>query len=163
ATFWMIRKANTWKRIRFKTFLTKLNLETFDCVLLDIPGYVASGPVKAVVEKANYNSADNTIDFECLVPVRAGEMTQYPWFWPAAQELAFPGDDAQPTTKQLPIGYTGVIGTPGQPLNFRGQYENGDVYAVNDAVLFNGESYCCIQRSQGNLPNNSTFWKLISL
>jgi len=163
ATFWMIRKANTWKRIRFKTYLTKLNLETFDTVLLDLPAYVASGPIKAMVEKANYNSADNTIDFECLVPVRAGEMTQYPWFWPAAQELEFVGDDAQPTSKQLPIGYTGVIGVAGKSLLFRGQYDNATAYAVNDAVLLNGESYCCIQRTTGNLPNNTVYWKLISL
>ena len=76
ATFWLIRLSNTWKRIRFRTFLNKLNLETFDTVLFDDrvngvgKGYVASGPVKAIVEKATYNSAENYIDFECLAPVR---------------------------------------------------------------------------------------------
>ena len=42
-----------------------------------------------IVEKADYNSADNCIDFECATPVTAGETAQYPFFWPA--EL--PSDD----------------------------------------------------------------------
>ena len=85
ATFWLIRKSNTWKRIKFKTFLNKLNLETFDAVTLDFDQpYVANGPVLAIVEKANYNSAENCVDFECLVPVVAGTMEKYPFFWPAA-------------------------------------------------------------------------------
>ena len=85
ATFWLIRKSNTWKRIKFKTFLNKLNLETFDAVTLDFDQpYVANGPVLAIVEKANYNSADNCVDFECLVPVAGGTMEKYHFFWPAA-------------------------------------------------------------------------------
>ncbi len=84
-TFWLIRKATTWKRIKFKTFLNKLNLETFDAVTLDFgQPYVANGPVLAIVEKANYNSAENCVDFECLLPVAAGTMEKYPFFWPAA-------------------------------------------------------------------------------
>jgi hypothetical protein len=35
ATFWLIRLSNTWKRVKFRTFLNKLNLETFDTVLFD--------------------------------------------------------------------------------------------------------------------------------
>ena len=79
ATFWLIRKSNTWKRIKFKTFLNKLNLETFDAVTLDFAShYVANGPVLAVVEKANYNSADNCVDFECLVPGAGGHDGEVP-------------------------------------------------------------------------------------
>ena len=59
ATFWLIRKSNTWKRVRFTTPLHKLNLETFDTVLLSFSHpYVASGPVKAIVESARYDSAE---------------------------------------------------------------------------------------------------------
>ena len=36
-----------------------------------------------IVEKADYNSADNYIDFECAVPVKIGKMTQDPFYWPA--------------------------------------------------------------------------------
>ena len=98
ATFWLIRKSNTWKRIKFKTFLNKLNLETFDAVTLafDSP-YVANGHVLAVVEKANYNSADNCVDFECLVPVTAGRMGKYRFFWPAA----LPSTDTWPPVNEI--------------------------------------------------------------
>ena len=77
ATFWLIRLSNTWKRIKFRTFLNKLNLETFDTVLFDDrvngvgKGYIASAADEVIVEKAIYNSADNYIDFECL-DARAG-------------------------------------------------------------------------------------------
>jgi hypothetical protein len=51
ATFWLIRKANTWKKISFKTYLQKLELETFDTVTLDFgtQDYVSTSPVKAIV------------------------------------------------------------------------------------------------------------------
>jgi len=89
ATFWLIRKSNTWKRIKFSTFLHKLNLETFDCVTLNFSHpYVATGSVKALVEKASYNSDTNQIDFECLVPIKAGQMTKYNWFWPAGLPIS---------------------------------------------------------------------------
>jgi hypothetical protein len=124
ATFWLIRKSNTWKKIKFTAFLNKLHLETFDCVLLDFAGkYVANGPVKAIVEKANYNSADNCVDFECLVPVRAGEMEQSPFFWPAnlspdetwPPQAAIASGDAggggigAEATGTLPVGYVGSV------------------------------------------------------
>lgn len=122
ATFWLIRKANSWKKIRFTTFLQKLNLETFDCVDLQMgtKGYVATGDVKAIVNEAKFNSADNTINFECWVPVRAGEMEQYQFAWPAtiATSYTYPpqedidagnaGGDGigQNATGELPIGFT---------------------------------------------------------
>ena len=104
ATFWLIRKSNTWKRIKFKTFLNKLNLETFDAVTLDFASpYVANGPVLAIVEKANYNSADNCVDFECLVPVLAGTMEKYHFYWPAA----LPQTDTWPPANEIAAGHAG--------------------------------------------------------
>ena len=147
ATFWLIRKSHTWKRIKFQTFLEKLNLETFDCVNLDFAGgYVASGAVKALVEKANYNSADNTVDFECLVPVKAGTMSLYPFFWPANLEASAtwpPSEDAlnndcggggigMGATGTLPVGITegigpgGVVWVGGPNVVFRPQSDWGD-------------------------------------
>ena len=32
ATFWLNRLSNAWKRLKFRTYLHKLNLEAFDCV-----------------------------------------------------------------------------------------------------------------------------------
>ncbi len=142
ATFWLIRKSNTWKKIQFKTFLNALNLETFDTVTLDLPAYVASGDVKAVVEKANYNSDDKTIDFECWVPVKAGTMEKYQFAWPASLTVSdtFPTPADSPggggiganATGDLPIGYTDGIGTGGTVfvggpnVVFRGRADWGD-------------------------------------
>jgi len=107
ATFWLIRKSNTWKRIKFTTPLHKLNLETFDAVTLDFDQpYVANGPITAIVESARYNSATNAIDFECLVPVVAGTMTKYPYFWPAA----LPASTPWPPQSDINAGYAGAGG-----------------------------------------------------
>jgi len=147
ATFWLIRKSHTWKRLKFKTFLNKLNLETFDCVNLDFAGgYVATGAVKAVVNKASYNSTDNTVDFECTVPVRAGTMTTFDFYWPAALPVSRtwpPSEDivsgdagggglGAGATGNLPIGDTTGIETGdtvfvgGPNVVFRGQSDRGD-------------------------------------
>ena len=84
ATFWLIRLSSAWKRVKFRTYLHKLPFEAFDCLTLNATGYVASGPVKMVVEKADYNSAENCIDFECATPVRGGTLVQDSFYWPAA-------------------------------------------------------------------------------
>jgi len=147
ATFWLIRKSNTWKRIKFKTFLNKLNLETFDAVTLDFASrYVANGPVLAIIEKANYNSADNCVDFECLVPVLAGTMQKYRFFWPAAlpqtdtwppaneisADCAGGGGIGAGATGSLPVGDTStipassIIFVGGPNVVFRAQSDWGD-------------------------------------
>jgi hypothetical protein len=110
ATFWLIRKSNTWKRIKFKTFLNMLRLETFDTVLLDFNRtFVADNDVKAIVEQAVYDSESNSIDFECLVPVKAGQMSPYKFFWPAAAEGTFPLPDDFPGGDNVGEGATGDL------------------------------------------------------
>ena len=149
ATFWLVRKSNTWKKVRFKTYLPMLNLETFDTVTLDFGSqdYVSTGPVKAIVEEAVYNSNDRTIDFLCLTPVRSGEMTEYQFFWPAAistsatfptaaeREAGFAGGDGigAGATGELPIGFTnledwgnGVVWVGGPNVVFSGHADYGD-------------------------------------
>jgi hypothetical protein len=82
ARFRLNRMSNTWKRVKFTTPLNKLNLETFDAVTLDFQQpYVASTPVLALVETARYDSANNCIHFECLVPVLAGTDVECAFFW----------------------------------------------------------------------------------
>jgi hypothetical protein len=103
ATFWLIRYSMIWKRIRFRAFLNKLNLETFDCVTFDVPGAVASAAVPVLVQKAAYNSAENSIDFECECPVNAGAMVQFPYYWPSAL----------PTTTTWPPSVTETVGFGG--------------------------------------------------
>ena len=181
ATFWLIRKANTWKRISFKTYLNKLNLETFDCVNLQLPGYVASGDIKAIVNKAAYDSVENCISFECETPVKSGTMEKYKFYWPHSLTVT----DTFPTPEEiangnagsgnvvtdgvhgdLPIGYTGVIGIAGQKINWRGEFDVNTAYHVNDAVLYNaalgGGSYVAMTTTKGNFPPNKAYWILIS-
>jgi len=149
ATFWLIRKSNTWKKVRFRTFLQMLNLETFDTVTLDFgsQGYVSNGSVKAIVQEANYNSDTQSIDFVCKTPIRSGEMTEYEFFWPAtiAVTETFPteaeqaagnaGGDGIGSTASgaLPIGFVdlsdwgeGVVVVGGPNVVFRGHADYGD-------------------------------------
>jgi hypothetical protein len=133
ATFWLVRKSNTWKRIRFTTPLHKLKLETFDCVTLSFSrNYVSNEAVKAVIESATYNSDKNAIDFVCLVPVTAGTMALNPYYWPAAcvnrwpsqsditQGYAGAGGLGASASGRLPVGNTAGIPT-GSAIYIGGQ------------------------------------------
>jgi len=148
ATFWLIRKSNTWKKVSFSTYLTMLNLETFDTATLDFnQTYVASGAIKSIVEEANYNSESQKIDFVCLTPIKSGELVEYQFFWPsqvsvtekfptAEEEAAgYAGGDGigAGATGDLPIGFTdledwgsGVVWVGGPNIVFRGQADHGD-------------------------------------
>lgn len=148
ATFWLIRLSNTWKKIKFQTFLNKLNLETFDTVDLQLgdEGYVASTSVKAVVEQASYNSNDHSVDFTCLVPVKAGTREKYRFFWPKSLTVTdtFPTPEeiaagnaggagiGANATGELPIGYTdgietgGTVFVGGPNVVFKAQSDRGD-------------------------------------
>jgi hypothetical protein len=95
ATFWLIRKSNTWKQINFRTFLHKLNIETLDCITLNFEkNYVSTGPIKSIVKKANFNSTDQIVDLECWLPIKFGTLTHYDFAWPAnvASEWIYPTD-----------------------------------------------------------------------
>lgn len=81
AEFWTIRYANTWKRITFRTYLHKLKIETWDTITLD-GLFVANGPVNVIVESSKYDSDSKKLNISCWVPVRAGEMTPYPFAYP---------------------------------------------------------------------------------
>lgn len=76
--FWLIRQATTWKKLRLKTFVSKLKLESHDPVLLSgWNGLFCSTDVVGIVETAIYDSASNTIDMTIWLPVRWGEMDIY--------------------------------------------------------------------------------------
>ncbi|MHA2377325.1 MAG: hypothetical protein ACXAB9_14280, partial [Candidatus Thorarchaeota archaeon] len=167
ATFWLVRKANTWKKIRFKTYLQKLNLETFDTVTLDFGShdYISTGSVKAIVEEATYNSDSQTIDFVCHTPVRSGEMVEYDFFWPSQLSVdetyptdgdvtdGYAGGDGIGTgaTGYLPIGFTdpddwgsGVVWVGGPNVVFTGPADHGesqitDIGFVAQEVLFTNQ------------------------
>jgi len=107
ATFWLIRKSNSWKKFNCNVFLNKLNLETFDAVTLNFAtNYVSNGDVKAIIEKATFDSANQTIELECWVPIKAGSMVEYPFAWPADEEV----DEEFPTQEEYDAGNAGGNG-----------------------------------------------------
>ena len=103
ATFWTIRRSNTWKKVRFSTPLTKLNLESLDDISVNLVGDLANVAVTCSIETAEYNSADRTLEFECWTPVKAGTMTPYIFAYPADvdQFATFP------TVEEIQNGYNG--------------------------------------------------------
>ena len=166
ATFWLIRKSNTWKKVKFSTYLQKLNLEVFDTVTLSLgDDYVSSSDIKAIVEEASYNSDNQTINFTCLTPVKSGTMVEYQFFWPAAEAVTakFPtdfervngyaGGDGIGTGAEgdLPIGFTdpddwgsGVVWVGGPNVVFRGPADWGeqtptDIDFVAQPVIFTNQ------------------------
>lgn len=89
AIFWLNRHCNMFKLLKFKTFITKIRIEVMDTILLNFANnYVANGQIIGIVQKALYDSSVNLIDMEVWVPVRMGEMTQYPMALPADNFLA---------------------------------------------------------------------------
>jgi len=146
ATFWMIRKAHTFKKLRFKGFLNLLKLETYDTITLNLPSYVAAGNVKGVVEQASYDSESNTMQFEVWVPVEVGTMTKLDEAWPASLAASFQFPTAHDVANghaggagigigaigELPIGYTdglpdgGTVIVGGPNVAFRQKADWGD-------------------------------------
>ena len=140
-------------RIKFKTYLQKLNLETFDTVTLNFTqDYVATGSVKAIVEEATYNSDTQLIQFVCHTPVKAGTMVEYEFFWPSQLAVTekFPTDFERTAgyaggdgigsgaSGELPIGFTdpddwgsGVIWVGGPNVVFRGPADYGEKYPTD--------------------------------
>jgi len=96
ATFWMIKDANVWKKLEFETPLLHLDLDIFDCIEIDIPVFGAT-PLKVIIVNAQYQNSTNTVRFECMTPVKSGEIEPYDFFWPAAaqQLLIFPLEDEE--------------------------------------------------------------------
>lgn len=146
ATYWLIRFANTWKRVRFSTSLKYLNVETNDAVQLSLPD-VATSSFTAIVEKAIIDTDRNRIDFECWCPVRAGEMSPYVFAWPAdvAEQALYP------TIEDRSAGNAGsgtlpnftTVAPPNHPLNIASQGGiisgfgltcNGDAQAISSGV-----------------------------
>jgi hypothetical protein len=84
ATFWIIRYANTWKKIRCKTFMENIKLESFDTVLVDLVGkQAADASFKALVETCTYDPSDNTVFLELWTPILLGTMAPFVFAWPA--------------------------------------------------------------------------------
>lgn len=127
-TFWLIRYANTWKKLSLKVPLTKLKLETYDTVTLDFRNkWVANVPVKAVVERCSFDPIEWAVSLTLWVPVRLGEMLPYPFATPADLDLS----TIWPTPDEVSRGHAGGDG-PGK--NASGTFE----HPVNRTLAANG-------------------------
>jgi hypothetical protein len=87
ATFWLIRKANSWKRVKFSLPLKHMDLDVLDCVTINVAQF-SSTPVKCIIETMTIDPNENTVTLDCWTPVRSGETTPYFWAWPAQQPCA---------------------------------------------------------------------------
>ena len=47
-------------------------------------------------------------------------------------------------------------------FNWKGTYNAGTAYAIDDVVSYNGSSYVCIQASTNNLPTVTAYWDIMS-
>ncbi len=104
ATYWLIRKANTWKHISFVTFMNKLNLEGFDCVTLQFnTSYVADVHVKALITHSEVDTENYKIQMDCWLPVKFGETTEYNFAWPTSAQIR----QYFPTNDEVVWGYAG--------------------------------------------------------
>ena len=112
-TFWIIRRGNTWKKLKFQAGLDALNVETFDGVNLNFDTDWASdpdgNPLRASIEQADYNFGTNQMDITAWTGVRSGEMTPYDFAYPAdvSEFLTFP------TPPEEAAGFAGSNG-PGK-------------------------------------------------
>jgi hypothetical protein len=114
AEFWMIRKANTWKRISCKVMLHKLRIETFDPVEFDFnEDLICTGPVTGIIEKATFNPDDDSISIEAWLPIRLGEMEKHKFAHPMTVQSVFPArDDTNVITGNPYADATGEIVPP---------------------------------------------------
>ncbi len=142
ATFWLIRKANSWKYIQFTTFLHKLALETFDTVTLDfVAPYVATGPIKGIIESSEYDSDNQSIAIKCWLPIKAGKMTQYTFAWPADTDP----DITFPTADEIEAGLAGGNGigadaTGNLPVGDTSRVESKAIFIGGPNVVFAGQT-----------------------
>jgi hypothetical protein len=118
--------------------LNKLNLETFDAVTLDFnTNYVSNSSVKAIIEKATFNSTNQTIELECWVPIKAGSMVEYPFAWPADEEE----DAAFPTQEEFDVGNAGGDGIGADavgnlPIGQTPLGDSGTIYIGGPNIVF---------------------------
>lgn len=94
ATFWLIRKSNSYKKIRLKTHLHKLKIDTLDTVNLDFGiNWIASSAVPGIVESCKFDSNEQTIALDIWTPVRTGEMTIYQQSLPISYTATYPNPE----------------------------------------------------------------------
>jgi hypothetical protein len=92
-TFWLIRRSQTYKILKARLLLSKINVEVFDYITLDFDRpYVASSAVTGLVTRCVVDTANKWVDVEVWCPVLLGEMAQHPYVWPsgAGEQVYWP-------------------------------------------------------------------------
>ena len=108
ATFWLIRKANSWRKVNLKLPIKHIDLDIGDCVTLSVANFGAA--IKTIVESISYAPNDNTLAVTLWTPIRSGETSQYFWAWPSQK----PTRDVWPLPldSQAGGGYTFTVTPP---------------------------------------------------
>ena len=143
ATFWTIRMANTWRRLKFRTPISKLATEVFDIGEITLPDF-SSNTIKGIIEEATYDSNSQEIEFDIWTPVRAGETTQFVFGWPANIEI----DNIWPTLEDQQQGNAGGSGpnvdvtAPAlHPLSRPGQFQGASLKKTNCSKIGAGSVF----------------------
>lgn len=77
--------------------------------------------------------------------------------------LASTGNLPTNVTYWAVLASKGDKGDTGDPWDaFKGAYNAGTTYAVNDVVSYDGSSYICILESTGNVPTNVTYFSMLA-
>ena len=145
ATYWLIQKSQTWKILKARLLLTRLDLEVFDYVTLGfVTPYVSTDNAVGLITRCVYDSDEKYIDVEIWCPVLLGTMTTSNFGfpagatevdeWPQYHNLAGGGASGL-SSPQLPpsnprsepagvinVGFGG--GDLSQPIDF-GNYQSG--------------------------------------
>lgn len=120
ATFWAIRKSNTWRRLSFTTPIHKIPLEVFDYITIDLPTLLPE-PVVGMIISSNTDLDNQTVAFEVELPIKAGSVLEYEYYHPAD----IPAGTAWPTDEEYLDDFAGsgdapgfsTVAPPGSPLN----------------------------------------------
>lgn len=91
AGFWCVYEGTCWKTLTMRVGGNKLGLETNDAVSLEnFNGLFSRDNVVGIVTSAVYNSDSHSVDLSIWLPIRAGEMTEFEFAYPAqADKVAF--------------------------------------------------------------------------
>lgn len=112
ATFWLIQKSQTWKILKARLLLTRLDLEVFDYVTLGfIAPYVSTDNAVGLITRCVYDSDAKYIDVEIWCPVLLGTMTTSAFGFPASATQVV----EWPQYHQLAGGGAGGLSSPELP------------------------------------------------
>ena len=79
-----------------------------------------------------------------------------------AEALRVLAENTRVSSENIRISQENTRQTAINRLQHQGEYDASTQYQVRNIVSYLGSSYMCIQTSQGNLPTNESFWKVVS-